>query len=380
MVTAVLFVDQATPTTITQFHDHIMNQNPETLPSWEFELGIFLNNKYSRPHNTNTAQVPNRYLYTLQLSYLNEEEGGNRMISIINNNKSVVTCVPNSTNILNALESFTTKGLNYYKDDDYDDDTDADNNNDHSGERKAENDQVAVKTEGISKSEDVEMTDATQEEFKTTAISVDLSDQKGNDTDTVKGLENKIEVDDDMVLSKFESKSLDEIKRRKKLLKHIQNGCCNNLNTNTKENLEYMLASKLQSLWTLKQMIRGQGGLGYLIKVGLDDGSGVKTEETFTLRTSNCLLHGAFKGFLIEIEHIDEEMNRLEIDNEVKDITETERKNRLIMRFSRSINLIQTLMINYDFPKGNLCYNVLSDSKLDHLSDLCQQYCDALQF
>lgn len=372
MVTAVLFVDQATPTTITQFHDQIMNQNPETLPSWEFELGIFLNNKYSRPPNTTTKQVPNRYLYTLQLSYLNEEEGGNRMISIINNNKSVVTCVPNSTNILNALESFTTKGLNYYKE------------GDELNEPMVVED-VSVKTENGAKtefktepiSEDVEMTDEVKhDEIEGTAVSKELSVN-----DTISDHTNiKTDVDDDVVLSKFESKSLDEIKRRKKLLKHIQNGCCNNLNTNTKENLEYMLATKLQSLWTLKQMIRGQGGLGYILKVSLDDGTGMKTEETFTLRTSNCLLHGTFKGFLIEIEHNDKEMNLLEIDNEVKNLTETERKNRLIMRFGRSINLIQTLMINYDFPKGNLCYNVLSDSKLDHLSDLCQQYCDALQF
>lgn len=378
MVTAVLFVDQATPTTITQFHDQIMNQNPEILPAWEFELGIFLNNKNSKPLNTNTKQVPNRYLYTLQLSYLNEEEGGNRMISIINNNKSVVTCVPNSTNILNALESFTTKGLNYYKDDD-DDDHDDHNEIEDKKINDESKDESVNKEEEIKvepSTEDVEMTDAVAESADPKTDSVDaVAESKDSTTSVV-----ATEVDDDLILSKFESNSLKEIKRRKKLLRHIQNGCCNNLNTSTKENLEYMLASKLQSLWTLKQTIRGQGGLGYVVKVNLDDGSGEKSTETFRLKTNNCLLHGSFKGFLIEIEHVDKEMDRLEIDSEVKNVNETERKNRLILRFSRSINLIQSLMINYDFPKGNLCYNVLSDYKLEHLSDLCQQYCDALQF
>lgn len=77
----------------------IMNQLPETLPSWEFELGIFLNNKFSKPLTTEPNQVPNRYMYTLQLSYLNEE-GGNKMISIINNHKSVVTCVPDRKSVV----------------------------------------------------------------------------------------------------------------------------------------------------------------------------------------------------------------------------------------------------------------------------------------
>lgn len=341
MVTAVLFVSQANPTTITQFHDMIMNQLPDTLPPWEFELGIFLNNKFSKPVNMEPTQVPNRYLYTLQLSYLNEEEGGNRMISIINNSKSIVTCVPNSTSIINSLESFTTKGLNYYREE----------------EEEEKDDQV-------------------------------------NDVDEDLQMKTEIEVDDDLIMSKFESNSLDDMKKRKKLLKHIQNGCCNNLNFETKENLEFMLVSKLQSLWTLKQTIRGQGGLGYILNVQLDDLTQLdsnnfdvnankkipKTNEKFKLRTSNCLLHGLFKGFLIEIEHLDDEMNILEIDNELKNISETERKNRLILRFSRSIAMIKSLIETLNFPMGNLCFNVLSESKLDYLSDLCQQYCDALQF
>lgn len=382
MVTAVLFVNQATPTTITQFHDMIMNQLPETLPPWEFELGIFLNNKFSRPLNLDHKQVPNRYLYTLQLSYLNDEERGNRMISIINNNKSVVTCVPNSTHIIDRLESFTTKGLNYYRETD-------ETNEEKDGIVKGKPGITEVKKEpeindldgdikmdedGAKETENVKQEKEESEEGKKT------KDGNSNGKD--------IEVDDDLIMSRFEANSLDEMKRRKKLLKHIQNGCCNNLSVHTNENLEFMLVSKLQSLWTLKQTIRGQGGLGYIINVELNDESNVtsydgkktKAQEKFRLRTSNCLLHGTFKGFLIEIEHLDQDMEKLEIDNELKNISETERKNRLILRFSRSITMIKSLIETYNFPNGNLCFNVLSESKLDYLSDLCQQYCDALQF
>lgn len=286
MVTAILFVNQAAPTTITQFHDMIMNQLPETiLPSWEFELGIFLNNKYSKPTDLNLQNISNRYLYTLQLSYLNDEKGGNRMISIINNNKSVITCVSNSTNLENS------------------------SNNSHNNSSESDRD-------------------------------------KEKDFDKIK-----------------------ENKKREKLMNHIKNGCCNNLNENTNENLEFLLVSKLQSLWTLKQTIKGQGGIGYIINIEINDEEGNKSFEKFKLRTSNCLLHGSFKGFLIEIEHL---------DNDIKSINND--KNKLILRFSRSISMIKNLIEIYKFPEGNLCFNVLSDSKLDYLSDLCQQYCDALQF
>lgn len=425
MVTAVLFVNQATPTTITQFHDLIMNQLPETLPPWEFELSIFLNNKFSRPANVDPKQIPNRYLYTLQLTHLNDEERGNRMISIINNNKSVITCVPNSMNLINGLESFTTSGKNYYYENEEEDEKE------ESKEEKEEKEENEVKEEGMNeKSEsivhnenggdfdgdgDVEMkteptsagTSSTDIVANTTAsVNLESKSESVLDNDATqkeevagKPVDLDTDVDYDLIVSKSESDSLNDMRRRRKLLKHIQSGCCNNLSISTNENLEFMLASKLQSLWTLKQTIRGQGGMGYLLHVQLDEDemtrqmmlnlSGRKdddvskkrtTMEKFRLRTSNCLLHGSFKGFLIEIEHLDDEMEKLRIDNEMKDITDTERKNRLIIRFSRSINMIKSLIATYNFPAGNLNFNVLNDSKLDHMSDLCQQYCDALQF
>ncbi|GAV29360.1 hypothetical protein PMKS-002842 [Pichia membranifaciens] len=349
-----------------------MNQLPETLPPWEFELGIFLNNKYSKPLNLDSKQIPNRYLYTLQLSYLNDEERGNRMISIINNNKSVVTSVPNSTHIINRLESFTTKGLNYYREKD-----ESSDDKPELVEKDFDIAKVKEEHEVIDPEGDISMNGKKDNEAEKNDL------QNGNKTGS------DIEVDDDLIMSRFEANSLDEMKRRKKLLKHIQNGCCNNLSVQTNENLELMLVSKLQSLWTLKQTVRGQGGVGYIINVELEDensagasqdGKKARGQEKFRLRTSNCLLHGTFKGFLIEIEHLDQDMEKIEIDNELKNISETERKNRLILRFSRSISMIKSLIETYKFPNGNLCFNVLSESKLDYLSDLCQQYCDALQF
>ncbi|KAH3668530.1 hypothetical protein OGAPHI_002284 [Ogataea philodendri] len=200
--------------------------------------------------------MANRYLYTLQLSYLN-----NQTISIINNSKSVITRIPNTNGLLA-------------------DPTDRDN----------------------------------------------LA-----------------------------------------LLQHIKNGCSSNISSTT-ETFEQLVTSKLASLWTVKQTIKGEGGYGYVVSVpGLKDKGG---DEKFKLRTSNCFLHGLFKGFLIEIEHLDDDIDQ-------DDVPEG---NNLIVKFTNSINKIKSLIDLYKFPEGNLCFNVLNETKLDYLSDLCQQYCDALQF
>ncbi|ODV85998.1 hypothetical protein CANARDRAFT_22782 [[Candida] arabinofermentans NRRL YB-2248] len=307
MVTAVLFVQNATPATITTFHDLISNELPHSLGPWNFELKIFLNNKFSKPNDIEPSQVPNKYLYTLQLSYLN-----NKSISIINNTKSIVTTIPNTQPVMNQNDE------NY-----------------------------------------------------------NLIDDE--------------EEDDDDIEDNFENRVSDrDAKQRKKLLEHIEKGCCNNLNMNTSENLDFLLLTKLTSLWSMKQTIKGEGGYGYMLNLNVPDngadGENTTTTTTatttttssferFKLRTSNCFLHGTFKGFLIEIEHLD--------GNETKSdekLSEIESKNQLITRFTNSISKIKNMIELYKFPEGNLCFNVLSDSKLDYMSDLCQQYCDALQF
>jgi TATA-binding related factor (TRF) of subunit 20 of Mediator complex len=52
-----------------------------------------------------------------------------------------------------------------------------------------------------------------------------------------------------------------------------------------------MMTTKLQSVWTLRQVIKGEGRV-YDLK-----------EEDFIIRTANIFLQGAFKGFLLEVEY-----------------------------------------------------------------------------
>lgn len=284
------------------------------LGHWSFELQIYLNNKYSKPEQISTTQVPNRYLYNLKLSYLKDKI---HSISIINNNKSIVTAIPNSDNVTNRLE----KDL-----------IDMERQNDS--------------TEHIVKAQT-------------------------EDDDFVQG-----------ALRKKQEDTIEEAQRNKLLLQHIKMGCCSNLSAYSAETFEALVSSRLQSLWALKQTIKGEGGFGYIINVPLKQ-SGNDDDETdkFRLRTSNCFLHGIFKGFLIEIEHIDEKEDEKErIEDLHHKLTDLEKKNRLIMRFTKSIGKIKELIEMYHFPEGNLCFNVLNETKLDYLSDLCQQYCDALQF
>lgn len=284
------------------------------LGHWSFELQIYLNNKYSKPEQISTTQVPNRYLYNLKLSYLKDKI---HSISIINNNKSIVTAIPNSDNVTNRLE----KDL-----------IDMERQNDS--------------TEHIVKAQT-------------------------EDDDFVQG-----------ALRKKQEDTIEEAQRNKLLLQHIKMGCCSNLSAYSAETFETLVSSRLQSLWALKQTIKGEGGFGYIINVPLKQ-SGNDDDETdkFRLRTSNCFLHGIFKGFLIEIEHIDEKEDEKErIEDLHHKLTDLEKKNRLIMRFTKSIGKIKELIEMYHFPEGNLCFNVLNETKLDYLSDLCQQYCDALQF
>lgn len=284
------------------------------LGHWSFELQIYLNNKYSKPEQISTTQVPNRYLYSLKLSYLKDKI---HSISIINNNKSIVTAIPNSDNVTNRLEK-------------------------------------------------------------------DLIDME-RQNDSTKHIVKAQTEDDDFVqgaLRKKQEDTIEEAKRNKLLLQHIKMGCCSNLSAYSAETFEALVSSRLQSLWALKQTIKGEGGFGYIINVPLKkSGDDDEENDKFRLRTSNCFLHGIFKGFLIEIEHIDEKEDEKErIEDSHHKLTDLEKKNRLIMRFTKSIGKIKELIEMYHFPEGNLCFNVLNETKLDYLSDLCQQYCDALQF
>lgn len=52
-----------------------------------------------------------------------------------------------------------------------------------------------------------------------------------------------------------------------------------------------MMTTKLQSVWTLRQIIKGEGRT-YDLK-----------EDDFIIRTANIFLQGAFKGFLLQVEY-----------------------------------------------------------------------------
>ncbi|OWB80541.1 transcription factor activity, RNA polymerase II transcription factor binding protein [[Candida] boidinii] len=315
MVTAILFVQNATPSTITTFHDMISNELPTSLSTWSFELKIFLNNKFSKPLNIEANAVPNRYLYTLQLSYLE----GNKMISIINNTKSIVTTVSNPTNnekLMKHIERGACCNIN------------PNINSILSGNSLSSNNSI------IGASSSTGMTGSNG--INNSGI-VNSSNNNGNGSGSTGSSGSGF------------------------------------------EQYDFFLQSKLESLWNLKQTIRGEGGYGYLLNVpNMTEGK----VENFKVRTNNCFLHGAFKGFLIEIEHLsdDETTATATTNTSESDGSTTIDKNQIIRNFLNSIEKIQNLLKLYRFPEGSLSYNVLSDSKLDYLSDLCQQYCDALQF
>ncbi|GMG28239.1 unnamed protein product [Ambrosiozyma monospora] len=326
MVTAVLLVHDASPTTISQFHDSISNELPKSLGPWNFELKIYLNNKYSKPHNINANAVSNKYLYNLKLSYLQ----GGQTVSIINNTKSIV-CVKPSPVVTGSGNGGLLGDTDGY------------------GQQQYYDFPLSFGMDGSQQQQQQMMMMQQQQQNKVDAgVSRD-----GNNV---------------------AASAADDYINQEKLLRHISYGCCNSLPDDTEEDFEMML-EKLQSLWSLKQIIKGEGGFSYLLTVKLPTGNAVglgeesETFETFKLRTCNCFLHGAFKGFLIEIEHI---------SRDGKTVIGSE----LIRKFTHSIEKIKQLIEVYKFPgeKDNLCFNVLSESKLDYLSDLCQQYCDALQF
>lgn len=256
-------MEKALPSSITSFHDSLANELPKSLGKWSFELKIYLNNKYSKPDNYTIVQIPNKYLVSLQTSYL-----PNKTVSMINNSKAIVTT--------HALDE-----------------------------------------------------------------------------------------DNDKELEQFES------------------GASTSLDLDP---FDFLITNKFQSMWILKQTIKGESGFGYEIQtnnINIDEqilnslplslSSKVNNrKDSFRIRTANCSLHGSFKGFLIEIEYLDDESDLL--------CSKDDPNYNEIQLFHVKINKIKELIKNYRFPNGKLCYNVLNEDRLDYLSDLVQQYSEALQF
>lgn len=163
----------------------------------------------------------------------------------------------------------------------------------------------------------------------------------------------------------------------------FEKGCCNSMELDP---FDFLISNKLQSLWALKQTIKGDSGFGYEIETeninidqsilnSLPNSLSAKVndrKDVFRIRTLNCSLHGSFKSFLIEIEYVDDEQDLI--------CSKTDSNYNEIQLFHVKINKIKEFIKNYHFPEGKLCYNVLNEDKLDYLSDLVQQYSEALQF
>jgi hypothetical protein len=111
------------------------------------------------------------------------------------------------------------------------------------------------------------------------------------------------------------------------------NGAC--------DSLDHIIQTKLQSLWLVRQTLKGENGNSYEIKNG-----------EFIIKAINVFLHGNFKSFIIVIEY-------------------TGKK-------KQGIKLIEQLARELHFPEGELCIDQLG-SQHDYLSDLAYQYTKALQ-
>lgn len=126
---------------------------------------------------------------------------------------------------------------------------------------------------------------------------------------------------------------------------HLHVGATTGLN----DPFDMFSAHKLQSLWNLKQNIRGDGGQIYVLENG-----------NLTIKTSNIFLHGIFKGLLVEIT----------MDHHTTDTTDLEHLG----------DLFERLITHYKIPRGKMCYDVLDNKKYDKYGDLCLQYSEILNF
>lgn len=229
---SVLLVHRATPGTITQFHDYLLNRLPTLKGNWDFTFKIFRNNTYSvAPELAETHETApeSQFLYTFSPSYLNY---------------SCVTLINKKT---------------------------------------------------------------------ATVFSHVVQEELGS-------AHNDLAIPND----------------------HLHRGATSGLN----DSFDYLVSKRMQSMWTPRQTIKGDGGQIYELENG-----------NVLIRTANVSLHGNFRGFLIQIEHND--AKSVEADPKV---------------------IIEDIMTKYDIPTGNLCYKVLNPSKLDACGDLALQYSEILNF
>lgn len=123
---------------------------------------------------------------------------------------------------------------------------------------------------------------------------------------------------------------------------HLHNGATLGIN----DLWDNVVAQRMQSLWTQRQVIKGDGGEIYELENG-----------NLIIRTANVSLHGNFRGLLIQ----------LEVDHTKLATSDPEQ-------------IFQDLLAKYNIPKGNLCYKVIDSNNYDEFSDLALQYAEILSF
>lgn len=116
---------------------------------------------------------------------------------------------------------------------------------------------------------------------------------------------------------------------------HLHNGVTSGLN----DPFDAVIAQRLQSLWTQRQAIKGDGGQIYELENG-----------NLTIYTSNVFLHGQFRGLLIH----------LDVEEEGDDV-------------------LARVMRKYAIPQGSVCTKVLDDSG-EKWGTLALQYAETLNF
>ncbi|GEQ71183.1 hypothetical protein JCM33374_g4864 [Metschnikowia sp. JCM 33374] len=123
---------------------------------------------------------------------------------------------------------------------------------------------------------------------------------------------------------------------------HLHEGATTGLN----DSFDFMVGQRMQSSWTQRQVIKGDGGQIYELENG-----------NLVIRTANVSLHGNFRGFLIQIE-----------------------ADHSKMPSATAQEIIETVITKYDIPQGKLCFSSMSPEKPDVYGDLALQYAETLNF
>ncbi|ODQ64284.1 TATA-binding related factor [Nadsonia fulvescens var. elongata DSM 6958] len=134
---------------------------------------------------------------------------------------------------------------------------------------------------------------------------------------------------------------------------------------------EEMIQTKLKSLWTQRQALKGEG---YAYE--LDDGQ-------FVVRVGNVLLQGLFKGMLIEVEHVtivDNNSTLADSSFGGKQHNQAVLEPPLVGSGSgESLNKLRNFIYENNFPKGQIYLGDRFENKPFTKLQTAWQYIEALR-